>query len=317
MSQITVKINRKEITSRTKRLEGRFDIKLKLRATTKGYIFSRDVFFELPKFEDFIKMIKNVKVKAKIENKDIENLVNFYDKELEKYKQVQNIKNFATLNNKKIIPASSFKGATRSRIEYKFTPYKIGNSYYSNSCFSVVGNYVKYSMDHKYFWSDEVLLYKQSCRYDEEESPYVCIVCDMFGAPGLSSRYYFSNLVLEQGGVEILKEKNGIEAIKPNSVFKGEIIGINANFVELGILFAGLELYSDIPVLIGAFKYQHIPKLRKPLFRNNFEFGTIMFELIDYEPKHIAKDVNDLISKAKTELENSEYKMNLELGKIK
>jgi hypothetical protein len=29
-------------------------------------------------------MIENVKVKTKIENKDIENLVNFYDKEFDK-----------------------------------------------------------------------------------------------------------------------------------------------------------------------------------------------------------------------------------------
>jgi hypothetical protein len=316
MSEIEVTINKKEITSRTKKLDGRFNVKLKLKAIVRGYIFTRNIFFDIPKFEDFMKILENIKAKSKVENKDIITLVNFYEKEIEKYKQIQQIKLFATLNNKKIIPGSSFKGAIRSRIEYKFAPYKKGNSYYSNSCFSVIGSYATYSINHVNYWSKQVLPYKPSCRYDEEESPYVCIVCDMFGAPGLSSRYYFSNLVLEQGGVEILKEKNGIEAIKPNSIFKGEIIGINANFVELGILFAGLELYSDIPVLIGAFKYQHIPRLKKPLFRNNFEFGTIKFELVDYEPKDMAKDVKDLISKAKQELENSEYKMNLELGKI-
>jgi hypothetical protein len=166
------------------------------------------------------------------------------------------------------------------------------------------------------FWTEEVLLNRQSCKYDEEKSPNVCIVCDMFGAPGLSSRYFFSDLILEKGDVEILKEMNGIEAAKPNSVFSGEVIGINANFVELGILFTGLELYSDIPVLIGAFKYQYIPKLKKSLFRNKFEFGTVKFELVDFEPKNIAKDVNELISKARSELEKSEYKMDLELGRI-
>jgi hypothetical protein len=317
MSQPTVNVNRRDITPRTGRVEGRFDVKLKLRAVARGYIFTRNVFFGVPKYDEFMKILQELKKKPQIKQDDIKLLVDFYEKEREKYTEVQRVKEFAVLNNKKIIPGSSFKGAIRSRIEYKFKPYKIGDSYYSYSCFSVTGRPTTPSPNHMIFWTGEVLLNRQSCKYDEEESPYVCIVCDMFGAPGLSSRYFFSDLILEKGDVEILKEMNGIEAVKPNSVFSGEVVGINANSIELGILFAGLELYSDIPVLIGAFKYQYIPKLKKSLFRNKFEFGTVKFELVDFEPKNIAKDVNELISKARSELEKSKYKMDLELGRIK
>jgi len=316
MRRPIVYINRREITPRTGKIEGCFDVKLKLKAITRGYIFTRNIFFDIPKYDEFVKILLEIKKKPQIKDEDIKSLVDFYEKEVKKYREIQRIKEFAVLNNKKVITGASFKGAIRTRIEYKFKPYKIGNSYQSYSCFSVTGKSTTPSPNHMIFWSQEVLLNRLSCKYDEKKSPYVCIVCNMFGAPGLSSRYFFSDLILEKGDVELLKDMNGIEAVKPNSIFSGEIVGINTNFVELGILFAGLELYSDIPVLIGAFKYQYIPKLKKSLFRNKFEFGTVKFELVDFEPKNIAKDVNELISKARSELEKSEYKMDLELGRI-
>jgi RAMP superfamily. len=315
MSRPAVNINKRGITPRTGIIEGRFDVKLKLKAVARGYIFTRNIHFDVPSYDKFMKILRELKKKPQIKEGDIDLLVDFYEKEMRKYREIQRVKEFAVLNSKKVIPGSSFKGTIRSRIEYKFKPYKIGDSYYSYSCFSVTGRPTT-SPNHVIFWTEEVLLNRQSCKYDEEESPYVCIVCDMFGAPGLSSRYFFSDLVLEKGDVELLKDMNGIEAVKPNSIFSGEIVGINTNFVELGILFGGLELYSDIPVLIGAFKYQYIPKLKKSLFRNKFEFGTVKFELVDFEPKNIAKDVNEVISKARSELEKSEYKMDIELGKI-
>jgi len=319
MSQIYINIKKFEITPRNKLIKDRFIIKLKLKAIATGYVFTRNVFFDIKPFEEFSKLLSKIKmdsIKKGISEEMIEELVRFYEEQKIDERRIGEIKDFANINKNIIIPASSFKGAIRSRIEYKLKPYKVGNEYYSFSCFSVLGPYAGYSDNHKAFWGEEILLNKQSCSYDEEESPYVCIVCDMFGAPGLSSRYFFSDLRLVKGETEVLNEKYGIKAIKPNSEFEGEIIGFNSNYVELGILFAGLELYTQIPVLIGAYKYQHIPKIGKPLFRKNQYFGTLRFSLIEYEPKNIAKDIGEILRKSKEALEKQGIVIDYEVGKI-
>lgn len=317
-----VQVIRKEITSRMKLLEDRFNVKITVEAKTLGYVAIRNTYFPLPsynEFYDFFSKIKNELVTKELSytnfNKKIEELIDFYGRFKRSIINTKQINEFVKLGDVKIIPGSALKGVIRSRLEYRFKPFKVDDDYYSYSCFSVSGLYAGLSQNHQNFWGADTLLERTTCRYKEEESENVCILCDMFGTSGLASRYFFSDLKLKEGEVEKLKEKGDIEAIKPNSIFIGEIFGLNSNFVELGILFEGLELYSDIPVLIGSYKYQHIPKIGKKLFRNGI-FGAVKFRIIDYEPKDLASNIDELKEKAKQELDRSDYELE-KLGDVK
>ncbi len=161
------------------------------------------------------------------------------------------------IHGKYVIPGSSFKGVIRSRIEYKFIPVKEDNVYKTFSCYSIVGYADNISRKHMNFWGEDIRLFRNSCDFQKTGS--VCKVCDVFGAPGLSSRVFFSDLeLIDKNYVVIVGELGGYEAYKPGSRFKGEISALNFSLLDTGILFSGLEIYSGSPVLIGKYKYRYL-----------------------------------------------------------
>ncbi|WP_448578444.1 RAMP superfamily CRISPR-associated protein [Thermosphaera sp.] len=194
---------------------------------------------------------------------------------------------FATLKEKLVIPGASVKGNIRARLELSFVP--LNNKV--RSCFRV-SDYETYDRGwrHAEIWKEAVHQNReQPCsltsggkrdratgghRHVEkkgaglEETQKVCIICDMFGAPGLAGLVEFTDFLgppASDKTVEELRLPYGVKlkAAKPGSVFSGQIYFKNLSPVKLGLLFYGMGLRDDCEgrtVLLGKYKYRRYGK---------------------------------------------------------
>lgn len=155
-----------------------------------------------------------------------------------------------------IIPGSLIKGFARSRLELLAKPDDKNNVM---SCFT------------SYTWSGRAALpsekgyihqqifpnakeFRSSCKKSR-----VCIVCDIFGAPGLASRISFIDLYLSTGKVIISKLCNkDCEVALPNTVFRGWLLFEYLLPEELGLVLLALGIKSlskSKEVLLGKYRY--------------------------------------------------------------
>jgi hypothetical protein len=175
------------------------------------------------------------------------------------------------------VPGSSLKGAIRSRVEYKFKPFQVSAGYMSYSCYVVQDWHARLAPNHTRFWSEDVTYLRRSC-----VPPQVCAVCDLFGCSSLSSRVFFSDAIMTNGKVEFVKEVRR-EGATPNSEFKVNVSLLNADFVDLGLLFSGMEIFTSTPILIGALKYRFNKKIGENRLRNLYLAGLLKFELKSFK----------------------------------
>ena len=180
--------------------------------------------------------------------------------------------------NRPVIPGTSLKGAVRSRLELLFKEAN-GNV---PSCFRLAGPSRSepapkgtHGWRHQRIWPSSLENRESSCNVigaEYWEDMKVCIVCDMFGAPGLRSRVNFGNLEPVDGvkvvEAQVLVEDGRIpfEFIDKNSAFKGIISLEGLSLEELGLLSIAMRLLEDRPILIGRFKY-----VKHRVRRNNIE----------------------------------------------
>lgn len=276
-------------TPRDRLIDGRVNLRLAFKAKVcrESYVFTRP-FMVSPHVDDrFIRslyrLVEDYFLRGANTHDDFENLIKAVNSKLKSLK-VKPPPKIPRYDAKVIIPASALKGVVRSRIEYKLSP-KI-------SCYCVEEQKMppkNLYKRHLTFWGKEIDKPRGSCSFvkkeekekEEEESRKVCIVCDLFGSPGLASRIYFSDLEMVSGKVTRLQDL-GIEVIAPQSEFKSTVNIINCDLIDLGLLFLGLELYSGSPILLGAYKYRYNPSAGGLKYRGNFIFGALRFQLEDF-----------------------------------
>lgn len=205
---------------------------------------------------------------------------------------------FATLKERLIIPGASVKGNIRARLELSFVPV----SGTIASCFRVSGNKPPpQGWRHARIWEKAVrqnrgnpcslvvgekhdrntdkhgLFEQQGAR--SEETQEVCIVCDMFGAPGLVGLVEFTDFLGPPASdavvVKLKPYGEKLKAAKPGSVFSGQIYFRNLSPVMLGLLFYGMGLREGCEgrrVLLGKHKY-------KRCGRSGHVFGVVRYSL--------------------------------------
>ena len=167
----------------------------------------------------------------------------------------------------------------------------------------------------------------------EAKLDHACIVCDMFGKMGWSSKVFFSDLVAESGKTEHFRaarqfaphpdakkylDKGGrhaykfyktviskvtgpqndlLRAVPPKTVFTGEITYRNLDQKELGLLLFGLGQSRTISLKLGGYR--------------NEGFGTVNLTLASDEiddPQALANEyidsVDNAVSRSIKQLEN-------------
>jgi CRISPR/Cas system CSM-associated protein Csm3 (group 7 of RAMP superfamily) len=170
------------------------------------------------------------------------------------------IKNTAS-SGKPVIPASTMKGRTRTRIELTLPPTRDRRQW---SCF------IKASLPqnagrpaawrHRKFYGDAVFENRgPSC--DLTRSNTICLTCDMFGTAGLQGLVSFSDFIAEQNTLENITGEFGmkLQAIKPGTEMVGRVYFRNLSKSRLGLLLYGLGICgnpSGHKILVGRLKYR-------------------------------------------------------------
>ena len=196
---------------------------------------------------------------GRIQMHDIGRLANYM--KIENFMSFNKLKDITTDKETLAILGSSIKGNVRSRLELTLVPRK-GEAIACITYYTYLQREPfkgTHGWRHYRIWR-EALKQPRGARCDATKQDKVCLVCNLFGAPGLASlinigTFYQTsqdnNLVkLEQRGERIL-------AAKPGTVFRGEIYFRGLNTSELGLLLIGMgqsEKGSRI-VLLGKHKY--------------------------------------------------------------
>lgn len=266
----------REPTPRDLLLNERFNLKLTLRAKVcpKSYVFTGSFVEKLRVDDRLVRSVYRVieeYLKRPSIDVELQKLVSEVDFKLKSSIKLGPSRVLPRYDAKIVIPASAIKGAIRSRIEYKLSP--------EVSCYSVEQQKLKpmkFYERHLKFWGADVIKSRGSCNFAEDGK--VCVVCDLFGSPSLASRIYFSDLEMTSGSVIRLQDLN-VEVVAPASEFKSTVSIVNCDFLDLGLLFLGLELYSGSPILLCAYKYRYNPHAGGSKYKGQFIFGTLRFHL--------------------------------------
>ena len=170
---------------------------------------------------------------------------------------------FTRYGGRLVIPGTTIKGMCRSRLEL----LTVAVDDEVQSCFRQASpppraepRLGSHGWRHFRIWSPTTWEDRgPAC--DATKTKVVCLICDVFGAPGLSSRVYFGNFVEEEVSTCSLTLDHGekIEAVEPGSVFMGEISFCYLKPFELGLVLAGLGATKDgafMPILLGKSKYR-------------------------------------------------------------
>ena len=188
--------------------------------------------------------------------------------------------------DKVCIPGSSIKGIVRSRLELLSSP----TNNEVESCFRVVASPPMLNPPpsgsqgwrHARIWWDAPSQDRVSSCDPLSTGDYsLCVICNIFGAPGVASRVFFGNACTE-GKVRILTEvlDHGecLELIPPNTMFLGEFSFTNLKPEELGLVLIGMGAKSDgsfTEILLGKSKY----RLRETPSGTKVELGRAVFRL--------------------------------------
>ncbi|ARM76983.1 hypothetical protein B6F84_00035 [Acidianus manzaensis] len=164
---------------------------------------------------------------------------------------------------KTVIPGSTIKGMVRTRLELAIP----------GSCYIVDSRGSNYSPRYKSIFKPE---HKKSDRFDPEDYPNVCPVCNLLGNSGLASRVNFSDFV-SSDKTDVIKISNvGYEVAKKGARFSGKVVYNSLSKEELGMLFYGFgirvqngRVLSKVQ-LLGRFKYED-----KRFGRVTFSIGAV------------------------------------------
>jgi len=172
------------------------------------------------------------------------------------------------VDEKPIIPGSSFKGVLRSVVEKIVSGLGLDCCYITNQ----EGNCLSANNELKQKEFEEA---KKAFTNPGEEEEYmeslICDVCKLFGSTYISSRVFIKDLRYKEGnanysvrdGVAIDRDsetagdklKYDFEVVPPNVKFEFEAIAENISLRLLGLLFIGLKQFeSPNSVIIGGMK---------------------------------------------------------------
>ncbi|MEM2983447.1 MAG: hypothetical protein QXH17_09845 [Candidatus Bathyarchaeia archaeon] len=163
-----------------------------------------------------------------------------------------------------VIFGSSVKGNVKSRLQLTLQPYKgtaIACIYPSRILKShpPIGTS---GWRHFKIWEDS-LQYVRENVCNATARPVVCLLCDLFGAPGLSSLIEFGTFYMTEGStVDLGHEVERVAAAKPGSRFRGSVSFKAVKLEELGLLLIGMGYsivdgrHKSMPVLLGSHKYR-------------------------------------------------------------
>ncbi|MEM0338069.1 MAG: RAMP superfamily CRISPR-associated protein [Ignisphaera sp.] len=171
------------------------------------------------------------------------------------------------------IPGSTIKGLLRARLE--LCPAKDG------SAISCMRSDVKpissppppgaHGWRHARIWKAVSENRGPYCNPIETQDYTICVVCDIFGAPGVVGRVMPSNFCcsLEAYEKRDLPYGEKVYAIKPGTRLKGSIMFSALKLEEIGALLISMGIAKGssigIPVLIGKHKYAY-PDMGKARF---------------------------------------------------
>jgi len=215
------------------------------------------------------------------------------------------------LNGKPVIPGSSLKGAIRSRLELLAMESNGVNiaCFIRSSYLRSIPNVGQHGWRHTRIWGKTVLENRgRTCdatRWGVYEDINVCKTCDLFGTSGLISRIDFSTLypTVQNAMVELnvffscdhRRIVGGVvEAIKPSTVFEGEIAVHGLSDSEFGLLAIGLRLHEEgNPILTGRFKYRRLAVCEdnavKPVVFGRLEISPLELRLPITHKKYLEK----------------------------
>lgn len=187
-----------------------------------------------------------------------------FDRAVEKVKFEEVYTPFVLSAGAPTIPGSTIKGNVRSRVELSFRARK-GKV---RSCFAKSSAPLRtppltrtHGWRHWKIWG-EVLKEDRGLPCNHTRGGPVCLVCDLFGAPGLKSLVNFSDFSGDNVKLTELNLEHEIRvlAAPPNSEFKGRVTFTNVRSEELGLLLIGMGIREasreGSEVLMGRFKYR-------------------------------------------------------------
>ncbi len=182
------------------------------------------------------------------------------------------------------IPGSSIKGVVRSRLELLSSPINDR----VESCFRVVDSppmqvqppQGSQGWRHARIWWDAPSQERVSTCNPLEGDYSLCVICDIFGAPGVASRVFFSNACSDKVEVEtkVLDYGECLELIPPNKSFLGELSFTSLKPSELGLVLLGMGAGSDgtfKEILLGKSRY----RIRRAREGSKLELGRVVFKL--------------------------------------
>ncbi|MEM2542654.1 MAG: hypothetical protein QXR35_04250 [Candidatus Korarchaeum sp.] len=165
-----------------------------------------------------------------------------------------------------VIFGTSVKGNVKSRLQLTLQPYE-GTAIaclYPASVLQSLPRQGSRGWRHYEIWEGSLQYIRDKpCNVNEE--PNVCTVCDLFGAPGLSSLIEFGTFYMLQDSIgELVEGPEKLYAATPGSKFRGVINFRGLRLEELGLLLIGMgHLAPDgrpRPVLFGSHKYRGLAK---------------------------------------------------------
>ncbi|MGC9069170.1 MAG: RAMP superfamily CRISPR-associated protein [Thermoprotei archaeon] len=312
---ILVKVRGKKApTDRSSISEGRLNFKLKFegKVDDSSYVFTGSKVSKLQAYSELMRNVEGAIESILRSNIDEYKFIKIIGESLkDKYVGTSQYK----ISGKYGIPGSAIKGSVRANLEFRFKPFQIGADYYSYSCYIVEDEIFQgsFAVRHVDLWGEEVSFMREHCGIDA-----VCILCDMFGTSGLSSRTHFSDAIMVSGNVHNIS--GGWEVINSGSKFNFDVIAMNYNYAELGLLLLGFNIFGKIeseePLLLGKWKYRY-SKIGES-FHGKY-FGMMRFKLIDaesYDLKELKKEeLSQLVLKAKDALMKEEFAKHLDFSK--
>ena len=195
----------------------------------------------------------------------------------------------SSTSGKPVVPASTMKGRTRTRIELTIPMRKDGKHW---SCFikaSLPQNaYSKAAWRHRRLYGDAVLENRgPSCDLTRENT--VCLTCDMFGTAGLQGLVSFSDFTAEQDTTNNIAGEFGIkiQAIRPGTELFGSVYFRNLSKPRLGLLLYGLGICgnpSGHTILVGRLKYRGM--------LGGKSFGKAVLNLVEARFSKILEDID-------------------------
>jgi hypothetical protein len=318
--QPEVRVIRHPYTPRSHLVEGRFNalLRLEARVPSDSYLF---IWSGEPKpvsLRPFMDEVKKAAMTGKVTLRYLESIFQRMMGHARERRMLRGEKSPPSYDGVRYIPGSSLKGALRSRIEYKFAPKMVKGAYATRACYIVQGDVQQGR--HADFWGkDELIRRERLCSGERGE---VCIVCDLFGAPSLSSRVQISDAPLSSGETEVLRDL-GLEAFRPGSTFDMFVSASNLSYAELGLLLVGFEIPTKSPILLGFKKYFYNPKVGQA-YRNKFYFGLVQIDLsnitvFNQKMEKTVLEPKSAIETSMRELKQSEYNdwIDYERGVIK